>query len=79
MDIRKRVVRVGIFLMLLGAIVFGKDAQGASGKARVLLVTRGEYNDSYNSLSPAPENDGENFRRVLEQAYGELLAETVVT
>lgn len=78
MDIRKRVVRVGIFLMLLGAIVFGKDAQGASGKARVLLVTRGEYNDSYNSLSPAPENDGENFRRVLEQAYGELLAETVV-
>ncbi len=78
MDIRKRVVRVGIFLMLLGAIVCGKDAQGASGKARVLLVTRGEYNDSYNSLSPAPENDGENFRRVLEQAYGELLAETVV-
>ena len=56
MDIRKRVVRVGIFLMLLGAIVFGKDAQGASGKARVLLVTRGEYNDSYNSLSPAPEH-----------------------
>ena len=78
MDIRKRVVRVGIFLMLLGAIVFGKDAQGASGKARVLLVTRGEYNDYSNSLSPAPENDGENFRRVLEQAYGELLAETVV-
>lgn len=78
MDIRKRIIKIGIFLMLSGAMAWGKDAQGAAEKARVLLVTRGEYKDSYNSLSPAPENDGENFRRVLEQAYGERLAETAV-
>lgn len=52
MDLRKRIVRIGIFLMLLGAMAWGKDAQGATGKARVLLVTRGEYKDSYNSLTP---------------------------
>lgn len=60
-------------LMLLLAAVFlalpsGKAEAAEGRQARALLVLRGDY-DGQNDLAPGPENDGTNFRRILEQEY----------
>lgn len=42
---------------------------------RALIIGRGDYGGS-RDLSPGPENDAENFRRVLDAAYGEEITIT---
>ena len=60
--------------VLLGVLWPQGQAKAAGGQVRALMITRGDYSgQSANDLSPAPENDGENFRRVLEHAYGDRL------
>lgn len=60
--------------VLLGVLWPQGQAKAAGGQVRALMITRGDYSgQSASDLSPAPENDGENFRRVLEHAYGERL------
>ena len=55
--------------VLLGVLWPQGQAKAAGGQVRALMITRGDYSgQSANDLSPAPENDGENFRRVLEHA-----------
>lgn len=47
------------------------DSQAAEQvRCRALMVTRGDYKGSSYDLSPGPEHDGENMRRILEHAYG---------
>lgn len=45
----------------------------AHGNARALVVGRGDYIGRDSDLSPGPENDGKNFRRILSQAYDEKI------
>lgn len=54
-------------LLFWGIFLCGFTAQ-ANGTSRALLITRGDYGDRNNDLSPGPENDGENFLRILGQA-----------
>lgn len=50
----------------------------ADGNAHALIISRGDYGDREIDLSPGPENDGENFRRILQRAYGGGLAVTTL-
>lgn len=61
-----------LFLFLCG-IMLPITHVSAQGTAQALVVSRGNYGSRENNLSPGPENDGENFRRVLRQAYGESM------
>lgn len=61
---------VVLFFFLCGLLIPAADVS-AQGHARALVVSRGDYAGRENDLSPGPENDGENFCRILSQAYGE--------
>ena len=51
-------------------VVPGQSQAEGQPRYRALIVGRGDYGGS-RDLSPGPENDAENFRRVLEATYGE--------
>ena len=60
-------------IMFLAVCIFlgvQTKTQAADGQVRVLTITRGDYGGA-NNLTPGPQNDGKNFRRILKQAYGE--------
>ena len=60
------------FLLLLLAPGREIRVQASEGQTfRALLVTRGDYQGTSIDLTPGPENDGENVKRMLEKAYGE--------
>lgn len=64
-----------ILFFLYGILVTSVNVS-AHGNARALVVSRGDYTGKSNDLSPGPENDGKNFRRILSQAYGEKIEVT---
>lgn len=61
--------------LLLLVLLFSEQkiqVQAAGGQAyRALLVTRGDYQGTASDLTPGPQNDGENVKRMLQKAYGE--------
>lgn len=64
------------FLGLIAVVVVLRlwpagSVNAEQGEYRALVVTRGDYGGSLN-LSPGPENDGENFVRMLEGAFEEI-------
>ena len=69
---RFRSVLMAAFLLLLLATGREIRVQASEGQTfRALLVTRGDYQGTSIDLTPGPENDGENVKRMLEKAYGE--------
>lgn len=60
-----------IMSLLLFCIWIPKqEVQAAGESVSALIVTRGDYDSpGYSDLSPAPQNDGENMKRVLQNAY----------
>lgn len=60
------------FFFLCGILITSVNVS-AHGNARALVVSRGDYNGRDSDLSPGPENDGKNFRRILSQAYEEKI------
>lgn len=66
---------VAIFLLMCGILIPGSHTF-ANDDSRAVIITRGDYDDEFSNLSPGPENDGENFRRILCQEYGEAFAVT---
>lgn len=71
MNMRQKAVCLAVFLLTVWLLFPGMETRAAEGKARVLEVTRGEYGNAAENLSPGPQNDGENFARVIREAYGE--------
>lgn len=67
-----------IFLIFLAGIFLPGLSSLAAGNAHALIVSRGDYGDREIDLSPGPENDGENFRRILQRAYGAELTVTTL-
>jgi len=66
-----------VFFCLLVLIGLPANIVSAGeGDYRALVITRGDYGGSL-SLSPGPENDGKNFERMLENAYGDENIEIV--
>lgn len=63
------------FLLCLGLWMTPQKTFAEEGGHHALIIGRGDYG-GVNNLSPGPENDSENFRRVLEQTYG---SEIVIT
>lgn len=63
------------FLLCLGLWMTPQKTFAEEGGYHALIIGRGDYG-GVNNLSPGPENDSENFRRVLEQTYG---SEIVIT
>ena len=55
--------------LLLG--IAGTNSRAAEPQMRALIITRGDYTGTYHDLSPGVENDGENIRRMLVNAYGD--------
>lgn len=67
-----------IFLIFLAGVFLPEISTLAAGNAHALIVSRGDYGDREIDLSPGPENDGENFRRILQRAYGGGLTVTTL-
>lgn len=67
---KKRWIRSVMLLLAVILLAFpsGKAEAAEGRQARALLILRGDY-DGQNDLAPGPENDGINFRRILEQEY----------
>lgn len=63
------------FLLCLGLWMTPQKTFAEEGGYHALIIGRGDYG-GVNNLSPGPENDSENFRRVLEQTYGSEIAIT---
>ena len=42
----------------------------AQSNSRALIVSRGDYGSASMNLTPGPQNDGQNFQRILQTAYG---------
>ena len=74
MSMRQKVLYLAFFFLAVWLLFPGMETRAAEGKARVLEVTRGEYGSAAENLSPGPQNDGENFARVIREAYGENFA-----
>lgn len=68
---RRRIFLWTIPWLLLLTLLAGIKGQ-ADGQCeyRALLVTRGDYRGASSDLTPGPQNDGENIRRMLVKAYG---------
>lgn len=63
------------FLLCFGLWMTPQKASANEEGYHALIIGRGDYG-GVNDLSPGPENDSENFQRVLEQTYG---SEIVIT
>lgn len=75
----RKIERLALLLLLFTSAVFWQDFEvQAEGNAHALIITRGDYDDRGSNLSPGPENDGKNFERILNQAYGDSLTVTVL-
>lgn len=75
-DMGKKLL-LAIFLLLCGILTSGSHTF-AKGNVKALVIARGDYGSREYNLSPGPENDGENFRRILCQSYGESTSVTVL-
>ena len=66
----RRGILLAICLVVLGMLLGGSSARAADGNQEIrgLIITRGDYQFS-SDLTPGPQNDGENFRRMLQNAY----------
>lgn len=78
MKIRQRAMGVAVLILVVWGLLPGMDARAEGKSVRVLEVTRGEYGSSAEDLSPGPQNDGKNFGRVIQEAYGDA-CEKIVT
>lgn len=72
---RKCRLRSILIVSMLLVLLFSEQkiqVQAAKDQAyRALLVTRGDYQGTASDLTPGPQNDGENIKRMLQKAYRE--------
>lgn len=65
-----KLIKTGLLLLCaLFLFGYGWETRAADPQYRALLVTRGDYAKTSNDLSSGPENDGEDVRRMLTNAY----------
>lgn len=73
---KQKIFWIACFLLLLSIWVMPQHSQAETKTSyRALIIGRGDYGGS-RDLSPGPENDAENFRRVLDTAYREEITIT---
>lgn len=77
MNAKKGAIWLAVIFAAIWLLLPGKDASAAERKIRVLEVTRGDYGNQSEDLTPGPQNDGKNFGRIIQKAYGESNVEIV--
>lgn len=78
MKAKRRIAWLIILFAAVWALLSGEETKAAESKVRVLEVTRGVYDGAAGDLAPGPQEDGENFGRIIRKAYGESCVEIVV-
>lgn len=70
---RQVLMGTGCLFLALGAWKVQSHAADTVSQVqpRALVITRGDYRGTAYDLTPGPQNDGVNVRRMLQNAYGE--------